>query len=88
MSDYDNESGGLVIDEQGKIIKPPRVRSIPLKTSLDVRRELARVYNDARSGRLETTDATKLGYLLNLLRSAIETSDLEQRLQALEEKNP
>ena len=87
MSDYDNESGGLIIDEKGKIIKPPRVRSIPLRSAIDVRKELARLYNDMRAGRTETADGTKMAYVLNILRTAIETSDLEQRLAALDAIN-
>lgn len=87
MIENDNDNNGLIIDEQGQLIKaPPRNRSIVLKTALDVRRELARVYNDARFGRIEASDATKLGYLLNTIRTAIETSDLEQRLEALEQQ--
>lgn len=86
-NEIDDDGKALTFDEKGKIIKPPRARSIPLRTSLDVRKELARLYNDARHGRIEAGDATKLGYLLNLLRTAIETSDLEQRLTALEQQS-
>lgn len=88
MSDFDDENNGLILDEQGKIIKPTRMRSIPLRTSLDVRKELARLYNDMRAGRTETADGTKMAYVLNILRTAIETGDLEQRIQALEEGKP
>jgi len=62
---------------------PPRLR-LKLTSAGDVRRELARLYREARSGRVETQDASRLGNLLAILGRLIETSDLERRLEALE----
>jgi len=65
---------------------PPRRRGarITLNSASAIARELARVYRDARTGRLPTTDATKLAHVLDVLRRCLETSDLEQRLSAVE----
>ena len=63
---------------------PTPRRKIALHTAGGIRRELARLYRDARSGVVQTADATRLGYLLDLLRKCLETSELERRLEALE----
>ena len=66
------------------------LRSTPRqRTRLDsmqrVRRELTRIYLDARDGERDVSDASKLGNLLALLgQSLIEGGDLERRLEALE----
>lgn len=62
----------------------PRVR-IPLKTANDVSRELARLYRQMKTNQIAPADGTKLAYVLNMLRQCIETSDIEERLKALEE---
>jgi energy-converting hydrogenase Eha subunit H len=65
----------------------PVSRSTPkinLQNAAAIRRELAAVYRDARAGKIETQDATRFGYLLNLLGQAYEREVLENRLEALE----
>lgn len=62
----------------------PLPRDIRLKTAEDVRLELARVYRDMRAGRIETSDGTKLGYVLAQLTKAIETGVLADRLELIE----
>jgi len=64
---------------------PPKIN---LQNAAAIRRELAAVYRDARAGKIETQDATRLGYLLNLLGQALEREVLENRLEALEEQQP
>jgi hypothetical protein len=86
MNDFDNENSGLVIDEKGKVVRPPKQRPISLTTALDVRRELQRVYSDARRGNIPTGDATRLAYILNIMKQTIETTELEARLIALEQQ--
>lgn len=67
--------------------EPPVKRlRLPLATADDVRRELARLYREARAGRVEVPDASRLANILQILARCIETSDLEQRLIALENK--
>ena len=60
---------------------PPR---IDLKTIDDVRVEMARVYRDMRAGRVETSDGTKLAYVLSQLGKLIESGEIEKRIEALE----
>ncbi len=62
----------------------PRRLRLPLSTAVDVRKELARLYRQMKVGRIPAADGTKLAYVLNILRQTIETSDIEQRLEALE----
>ena len=72
-----------VLVATGELLDPHPAR-IPLHDAHAVRRELAAVYRDARCGRIETQDATRLGYLLDRLLRALETSDLQDRLELLE----
>ncbi|MFZ2541125.1 MAG: hypothetical protein WAW75_05045 [Gallionella sp.] len=80
-----------------KAAKPPVVhdgqvlRAIPtpqlkLATIEDCRREMARVYRDARSATTDTADASRLVYMLTAIAKMIEVGQLEQRLIALEGK--
>jgi len=50
----------------------------------DVKRLLLRVYRRYQSGAITETQAQKETYLLNSVLKAIETTDLEQRLQQIE----
>jgi hypothetical protein len=53
----------------------------------DVKHEVARIYREARSGLLDTQDATKLVWCLQALGKIIEVSELERRIEALEGKH-
>ncbi len=64
---------------------PPRLR-LKLATAEDVRRELAKLYREARADRVPVADASRLANILQILGRVIETSDLEQRMTALEGK--
>lgn len=55
-----------------------------LDTVQDVRREMARVYREARSEILDAQTATKLTWMLGEMRKTIEISDIEQRIEKLE----
>jgi hypothetical protein len=57
-----------------------------LDTANDVKKELAKLYREARSGLVATSDATKLGWLLGEIRKTIETSDIESRIEQLEKQ--
>lgn len=84
MAENDTEGSLVTVDGVEVIDAPtPRLR-IPLRTAHDVRRELARLYRQAKAGQIPTQDASRLAYILNLLRQSIETGDLEARIQALE----
>jgi len=57
-----------------------------LDTLGDVKREMARVYREARSGIVQISDGSKLIYMLGLVGRVIEGSDLEARIDALENR--
>lgn len=57
-----------------------------LDTLQDVRREMAKVYREARSGLVDVQDATKLTWCLQAIGKVIEGGDLEKRVEALENK--
>jgi hypothetical protein len=58
-----------------------------LDTADDVRRELAKLYRETRSGLIEPADSTKMGWLLGEVRKAIETGQIEKRLEILEQND-
>ena len=64
----------------------PPPRRARLDTMARVRRELARVYREARAGRLDVADASKLANILQVMGRMIETSEVEARLDALERR--
>ena len=51
-----------------------------LDTMQDVRREMAKVYRESRSGVVEIVDGTKLVWMLQAVGKVIEGSDLEKRI--------
>lgn len=62
---------------------PARLR-LPLATVGDVRRELARLYREGKAGKRDTSDVSKLANVLAILNRCIEASELEARVQKLE----
>ena len=57
---------------------------INLSTSEDIRREMAKVYREARSKKMLATEASKLVYILTQILKATEVYLLEKRLAELE----
>ena len=57
---------------------------VRLSNTDDIRRELAAVYREAKLGRLPTSEATRLAYMLDLLRRGFEQTRLEQRIAHIE----
>lgn len=68
----------------GELVPPPPRPKLDLRDAHAIRRELGAVYRDMRAGRIQSQDGTRLAYVLDLLRRACETSDLQERLEALE----
>lgn len=68
--------------------EPPLVQRKPVKlaTVRDCRRELAKVYNDARTGLVETQDASRLAFILGTITKTLELETFEQRIAQLESK--
>lgn len=61
-------------------------RRFSLRTSREVRGEIAKVYREFRTGAIDGGEARDAGYLLKILLDALRTDDLEARLAALEEQ--
>ena len=55
-----------------------------LSTAGDIRREMGRVYREARGRQLPISEATKLTYILSQILRATEIYILEERLSRLE----
>ena len=62
----------------------PRRRRVQLDSIARVRRETAKLYVEARDGRRDVSDASKLGNLLAIIARMLEGSDLERRIEAIE----
>lgn len=88
-------SGNFVIDQEvpipvgkGPLCDTPRksYRShrAKLATVGDVSHELGRLYREARAGKIDVADASRLGNLLSILARILSDSELEARIEALE----
>ena len=74
---------------EGKVIiaDPTPCKRIRLNNIKEVRLGLSRVYREARLGTLQTSEATRLVYMLIALGNMIKDSELEERITALEKLN-
>jgi len=70
--------------DQGSTAKPSRSRRPDLATLADVRREMGKVYRDMKRTAIKSQDGTRLVYVLSAIGKLIESSDLQERLEALE----
>ena len=75
----------VTVDNASGRLDPTPVK-IDLKTIDDVRLEMAKVYRDMKGGKIETSDGTKLVYVLGQIGKMIEVHDIEQRLTVLENR--
>jgi BMFP domain-containing protein YqiC len=73
------------IDKGNKEVAKPLPR-VALSKISHVRSELASVYRQAKAGKMDLPDATKFTYILQALARMIADNELEQRIEALEEK--
>jgi len=67
-----------------EVLDPTPRQKVRLHTIDDLRLEMARVYNDMRAGRLETSTATKLAFVLGQMVRVFELTAIEARINALE----
>lgn len=71
-----------------KPTRDPSPRStLHLKTAEDVRLEQAKVYRDARAGRLDPKTACQLTYVLGEIRRSIETTIIEAQVIELKARH-
>jgi hypothetical protein len=80
------ESDSPVILE-GQVLQALPAPQIKLATLEDCRREMARVYRDARTYRIESQDASRLVYMLSQIGKLLELTDIEKRVELLEKRN-
>jgi hypothetical protein len=67
-----------------EVLDPTPRQKVRLHTIDDVRLEMARVYRDMRTGRLESSEGTKLAYVLGQMVKVFELTAIEARINALE----
>jgi len=81
-----NENSGKAIEGQVIPANPTPCKSKRLRLSniKDVRRELATVYKEARTGLIPAQEATRLVYILISLSNLIKDTELEDRITKLE----
>lgn len=89
IGDFATERAPLIVDgESGKPLPTPparrRAKHIRLRTVDDVRAEAERVYRDARNGKIEPHEGTRLTYMLAQITTMIELGDIERRLTLIE----
>ena len=75
----------VTVDNSSGRLDPTPVK-IDLKTIDDERLEMAKVYRAMKGGNIETSDGTKLVYVLGQIGKMIEAHDIEQRLSVLESR--
>lgn len=79
MKATDTNKPATIDNASGKLL-PTRNKKIDLATIDDVRLEMANVYRGMKAGSIETSDGTKLVYVLSAIAKAIETHDIEKRI--------
>ena len=72
---------------EGQVLQAVPTPQIKLATIEDCRREMARVYRDARTARIDTQDASRFVYILSQIGKLIELSEFEKRIELLESQN-
>jgi len=76
--------------DQGEVLNPTPVNSmskIRLNDAETIRMEMARLYKDMRLGRIDTQDGTRLAYVLDMVRKAHETCELQRRVEIIDQVN-
>ncbi|MBU1002097.1 MAG: hypothetical protein KKE73_06205 [Proteobacteria bacterium] len=63
---------------------PPVLGKVRVRTAADLRRFLARIINELRTGTITAGDARAYGYLAQVMSGILTASDLEARIEALE----
>ena len=76
-----------VPDESSQLPSPIPTRRRTLQTARDIQRELARLYWELREGLVDPALGGRLCFVLMSLLRAVETSDIEARVERLEGKD-
>jgi hypothetical protein len=78
------QSPVTVENASGKVVATPK--KIDLSTINDVRLEMASVYRGMRNGSIETSDGSRLVYVLGQIGKMIELHEIVLRVNKLEER--
>lgn len=87
MSKNSNDNDQQPIEGQVIPFTPTPRKQVRLSSIKDCRRELAKVYADARHGSINPQNATRLTYILVAISNIIKDHELEERVKKLEEQN-
>jgi hypothetical protein len=80
------EQPNCVAGQNLAVDPPPRRRRPDLATLSAVRREMGRVYRDMRAKKIESQDGTRFVYVLTAIGKLIEGSEMQKRVEALEQR--
>ncbi len=69
---------------EGQLLVAVPTPQLKLASIDDCRREMARVYREAKTAKLDMADASRLVYMLTSIAKMIEIGQLEQRITELE----
>lgn len=81
-----NTSERAVSETATELVVLPAPRSINLHNLDAVRREMARVYRDMRTNRIDSQDGARFVFALSQIAKMFEMCDLEHRIGRLEEQ--
>jgi hypothetical protein len=74
-----------IVSRQDDGPNPTPPAKIDLRDAHAIRRELGSVYRDMRAGRIPSQDGTRFAHVLNSILQAYEKSELQARLERVEE---
>ncbi len=84
MARSGDDKGGQVVEGEHLPAHPAREPRLRLGSIREIRRELVKVYSMAKQGRIATSDASRLTFMLQALAGMIKDDELERRIEALE----
>ncbi len=87
MSKNGNDNDQQPIEGEVISASPTPRKQIRLSSIKDCRRELAKVYADARHGSVDPQNATRLAYILVAISNMVKDHELEERIKKLEEES-
>ena len=87
MSKNGNDNDQQPIEGEVIPASPTPRKQIRLSSIKDCRRELAKVYADARHGSVDPQNATRLAYILVAISNMVKDHELEERIKKLEEES-
>jgi hypothetical protein len=81
--DMAKKASNQAVVHEGQVLRALPTPRIKLATIEDCRREMARIYRDAKAGKTETADASRLVYMLTAIAKMIEAGQIEAHSTAM-----